>query len=189
MLATLLIIRQFLQNVKEVLQPYLYERHKLGDLTLRAVWDLLLSVLLKYARLAAGKAQASPTEQDAPGSGLRSGRPGWGASERRSVSFSNSNCSVKCVWGTNAVFVFTVIIYTTAQSISHYLETWVNLKAASSAPKSRLSTARCYDSCPSNTEEIEPHCKLLAHIFHLSSVCRPNSSQGEEVFERGLRGA
>uniref|UniRef100_A0A3P8WEP4 Anoctamin n=1 Tax=Cynoglossus semilaevis TaxID=244447 RepID=A0A3P8WEP4_CYNSE len=57
MLATLLIIRQFLQNVKEVLQPYLYERHKLGDLTLRAVWDLLQSVLLKYARLAAGKAQ------------------------------------------------------------------------------------------------------------------------------------
>uniref|UniRef100_A0A8D3BN71 Anoctamin n=1 Tax=Scophthalmus maximus TaxID=52904 RepID=A0A8D3BN71_SCOMX len=55
MLATLLIIRQFLQNVKEVLQPYLYERHKLGELTLRAVWDLLLSVLLKYARLAAGK--------------------------------------------------------------------------------------------------------------------------------------
>uniref|UniRef100_A0A671XXS8 Anoctamin n=1 Tax=Sparus aurata TaxID=8175 RepID=A0A671XXS8_SPAAU len=45
MLATLLIIRQFLQNVKEVLQPYLYERHKLGELTLRAVWDLLLSVL------------------------------------------------------------------------------------------------------------------------------------------------
>uniref|UniRef100_A0A3Q1AVM6 Anoctamin n=1 Tax=Amphiprion ocellaris TaxID=80972 RepID=A0A3Q1AVM6_AMPOC len=63
MLATLLIIRQFLQNVKEVLQPYLYERHKLGELTLRAVWDLLLSVLLKYARLAAGKAQASPTDQ------------------------------------------------------------------------------------------------------------------------------
>uniref|UniRef100_A0A669CZP5 Anoctamin n=1 Tax=Oreochromis niloticus TaxID=8128 RepID=A0A669CZP5_ORENI len=56
MLATLLIIRQFLQNVKEVLQPYLYERHKLGELTLRAVWDLLLSVLLKYARLAAGRA-------------------------------------------------------------------------------------------------------------------------------------
>uniref|UniRef100_A0A674MD61 Anoctamin n=1 Tax=Takifugu rubripes TaxID=31033 RepID=A0A674MD61_TAKRU len=45
MLATLLIIRQFLQNVKEVLQPYLYERHKLGELTPRAVWDLLLSVL------------------------------------------------------------------------------------------------------------------------------------------------
>lgn len=81
MLATLLIIRQFLQNVKEVLQPYLYERHKLGDLTLRAVWDLLLSVLLKYARLAAGRAHASPTEEDMPGL-----RPGWGPSERRSVN-------------------------------------------------------------------------------------------------------
>lgn len=86
MLATLLIIRQFLQNVKEVLQPYLYERHKLGELTLRAVWDLLLSVLLKYARLAAGKAQASPTDQTMPGPGLRGTRPGVGASERRSAS-------------------------------------------------------------------------------------------------------
>uniref|UniRef100_A0AAX7VRV8 Anoctamin n=1 Tax=Astatotilapia calliptera TaxID=8154 RepID=A0AAX7VRV8_ASTCA len=76
MLATLLIIRQFLQNVKEVLQPYLYERHKLGELTLRAVWDLLLSVLLKYARLAAGKAMASPTDQTMPGPGLRGTRPG-----------------------------------------------------------------------------------------------------------------
>uniref|UniRef100_A0A8C4H4V0 Anoctamin n=1 Tax=Dicentrarchus labrax TaxID=13489 RepID=A0A8C4H4V0_DICLA len=83
MLATLLIIRQFLQNVKEVLQPYLYERHKLGELTLRAVWDLLLSVLLKYARLAAGKAQASPTDQAMPGPGLRGTRPGLGLSDRR----------------------------------------------------------------------------------------------------------
>uniref|UniRef100_A0A671XXX4 Anoctamin n=1 Tax=Sparus aurata TaxID=8175 RepID=A0A671XXX4_SPAAU len=83
MLATLLIIRQFLQNVKEVLQPYLYERHKLGELTLRAVWDLLLSVLLKYARLAAGKAQASPTDHAMPGPGLRGTRPGLGPSERR----------------------------------------------------------------------------------------------------------
>uniref|UniRef100_A0A8C8FKE6 Anoctamin n=1 Tax=Oncorhynchus tshawytscha TaxID=74940 RepID=A0A8C8FKE6_ONCTS len=63
MLATLLITRQFVQNVKEVLQPYLYERHKLGKLTLHGVWDLLLSALLKYCRLAAGKAQASPTDQ------------------------------------------------------------------------------------------------------------------------------
>uniref|UniRef100_A0A8C7IY89 Anoctamin n=1 Tax=Oncorhynchus kisutch TaxID=8019 RepID=A0A8C7IY89_ONCKI len=63
MLATLLIIRHFVQNVKEVMQPYLYERHKLGELTLRSVWDLLLSALLKYCRLAAGKPQASPTDQ------------------------------------------------------------------------------------------------------------------------------
>uniref|UniRef100_A0A8D3BVR8 Anoctamin n=1 Tax=Scophthalmus maximus TaxID=52904 RepID=A0A8D3BVR8_SCOMX len=82
MLATLLIIRQFLQNVKEVLQPYLYERHKLGELTLRAVWDLLLSVLLKYARLAAGKVQVSPTDQSMPGPGLRGTRPGLGQPER-----------------------------------------------------------------------------------------------------------
>uniref|UniRef100_A0A3Q3WK24 Anoctamin n=1 Tax=Mola mola TaxID=94237 RepID=A0A3Q3WK24_MOLML len=94
MLATLLIIRQFLQNVKEVLQPYLYERHKLGELTLRAVWDLLLSVLLKYARLAAGKAHASPTDQAMPGPGLRSSRPGWRTSERREKKCLNGGCGV-----------------------------------------------------------------------------------------------
>uniref|UniRef100_A0A8C1X8Z8 Anoctamin n=1 Tax=Cyprinus carpio TaxID=7962 RepID=A0A8C1X8Z8_CYPCA len=54
MLATLLIIRQFVQNMKEVLQPYLAERHRLGELTLRAVWELLVSALLKYGRLAMG---------------------------------------------------------------------------------------------------------------------------------------
>ncbi|XP_020511208.2 anoctamin-8 isoform X1 [Labrus bergylta] len=94
MLATLLIIRQFLQNVKEVLQPYLYERHKLGELTLRAVWDLLLSVLLKYARLAAGKAQVSPTDQAMPGPGLRGTRPGLGQSERREKKCLNGGCGV-----------------------------------------------------------------------------------------------
>ncbi|KAF7666168.1 hypothetical protein LDENG_00116380 [Lucifuga dentata] len=94
MLATLLIIRQFLQNVKEVLQPYLYERHKLGELTLRAVWDLLLSVLQKYARLAAGKAQASPTDQAVPGPGLRGTRPGVGQPERREKKCLNGGCGV-----------------------------------------------------------------------------------------------
>ncbi|XP_035767455.1 anoctamin-8 [Neolamprologus brichardi] len=94
MLATLLIIRQFLQNVKEVLQPYLYERHKLGELTLRAVWDLLLSVLLKYARLAAGKAMASPTDQTMPGPGLRGTRPGVGQPERREKKCLNGGCGV-----------------------------------------------------------------------------------------------
>ncbi|XP_041861945.1 anoctamin-8 isoform X2 [Melanotaenia boesemani] len=94
MLATLLIIRQFLQNVKEVLQPYLYERHKLGELTLRAVWDLLLSVLLKYARLAAGKAQASSTDQTMPGPGLRGTKPGLGQPERREKKCLNGGCGV-----------------------------------------------------------------------------------------------
>ncbi|KAM8874602.1 anoctamin-8 isoform 3-T3 [Spinachia spinachia] len=94
MLATLLIIRQFLQNVKEVLQPYLYERHKLGELTLRAVWDLLLSVLLKYGRLAAGKAHASPTDQAMPGPGLRGTRPGFGQLDRREKKCLNGGCGV-----------------------------------------------------------------------------------------------
>ncbi|XP_053287015.1 anoctamin-8 isoform X1 [Pleuronectes platessa] len=94
MLATLLIIRQFLQNVKEVLQPYLYERHKLGELSLRAMWDLLLSVLLKYARLAAGKAQVSPTDQHMPGPGLRGTRPGVGQPERREKKCLNGGCGV-----------------------------------------------------------------------------------------------
>ncbi|XP_017159931.1 anoctamin-8 isoform X2 [Poecilia reticulata] len=94
MLATLLIIRQFLQNVKEVLQPYLYERHKLGELSLRAVWDLLLSVLLKYARLAAGKVQASPTDSTVPGPGLRGTRPGVGNPERREKKCLNGGCGV-----------------------------------------------------------------------------------------------
>uniref|UniRef100_A0A3Q2Q1I3 Anoctamin n=1 Tax=Fundulus heteroclitus TaxID=8078 RepID=A0A3Q2Q1I3_FUNHE len=94
MLATLLIIRQFLQNVKEVLQPYLYERHKLGELSLRAVWDLLLSVLLKYGRLAAGKVQASPSDQNVPGLGLRGTRAGAGQPERREKKCLNGGCGV-----------------------------------------------------------------------------------------------
>lgn len=94
MLATLLIIRQFLQNVKEVLQPYLYERHRLGELTVRAVWDLLLSVLSKYARLAAGKAQLSPTQQPTPAPGSRGHRPGGSQPEKREKKCLNGGCGV-----------------------------------------------------------------------------------------------
>lgn len=96
MLATLLIIRQFLQNVKEVLQPYLYERHKLGDLTLRAVWDLLMTALMRYVRLAAGKAHLSPSDPAVPGPGLRGTRPGARRSraERREKKCLNGACGV-----------------------------------------------------------------------------------------------
>uniref|UniRef100_UPI0037E878E6 anoctamin-8 isoform X3 n=1 Tax=Semicossyphus pulcher TaxID=241346 RepID=UPI0037E878E6 len=59
MLATLLIFRQFLQNIKEVLQPYLYEQNKLGVFTPKVLWELLQAIILKYGRLALGKAQAS----------------------------------------------------------------------------------------------------------------------------------
>lgn len=61
MLATLLIFRQFLQNIKEVLQPYLYEQNKLGVFTPKVLWELLQAIILKYGRLALGKAQASMT--------------------------------------------------------------------------------------------------------------------------------
>lgn len=59
MLATLLIFRQFLQNIKEVLQPYLYEQNKLGVFTPKVLWELLQTIALKYGRLALGKVQAS----------------------------------------------------------------------------------------------------------------------------------
>lgn len=107
MLATLLIMRQFLQNVKEVLQPYLYERHKLGELTLRAVWNLLLSVLLKYARLAAGKAQASPTDQTMPGPGLRGTKPGVGQPDKRSESLLQ--LQVKCIRNLTQCYTISVM--------------------------------------------------------------------------------
>ncbi|KAK5919300.1 hypothetical protein CgunFtcFv8_023203 [Champsocephalus gunnari] len=61
MLATLLIFRQFLQNIKEVLQPYLYEQNKLGVFTPKVLWELLQTIVLKYGRLALGKIQASMT--------------------------------------------------------------------------------------------------------------------------------
>lgn len=61
MLATLLIFRQFLQNIKEVLQPYLYEQNKLGVFTPKVLWELLQAIMFKYGRLALGKAQASIT--------------------------------------------------------------------------------------------------------------------------------
>ncbi|XP_061775811.1 anoctamin-8 [Nerophis ophidion] len=61
MLATLLIFRQFLQNIKEVLQPYIYEQNKLGVFTPKVLWELLQAIMLKYGRLVLGKAQASMT--------------------------------------------------------------------------------------------------------------------------------
>lgn len=118
MLATLLIIRQFLQNVKEVLQPYLYERHKLGELTVRAVWDLLLSVLLKYARLAAGKAQASPTDQTMPGPGLRGSRLGAGPTGLRSQYLKSKSACCYREGGTLHGAQPTQIIR--ARSVSHH---------------------------------------------------------------------
>ncbi len=95
MLATLLIIRQFVQNMKEVLQPYLAERHRLGELTLRAVWELLVSALLKYGRLAAGRAQFLPSDPTVLGSGLRGPQMGEeGPQDRRERKCLNGGCGV-----------------------------------------------------------------------------------------------
>ncbi|KAA8587703.1 hypothetical protein FQN60_016565, partial [Etheostoma spectabile] len=54
-------LKEFLQNIKEVLQPYLYEQNKLGVFTPKVLWELLQTIVLKYGRLALGKAQASMT--------------------------------------------------------------------------------------------------------------------------------
>ncbi|KAK2869059.1 hypothetical protein Q7C36_000930 [Tachysurus vachellii] len=95
MLATLLIIRQFMQNLKEVLQPYLYERHRLGELTLRAVWDLLVSALIKYGRLAVGRAHMSPSKSSIPGQGLQGNQQGIpGQQERHERKCLNGGCGV-----------------------------------------------------------------------------------------------
>lgn len=95
MLATLLIIRQFMQNLKEVLQPYLYERHRLGELTLRAVWDLLVSALIKYGRLAVGRAHMSPSKPSIPGQGLQGNQQGvLGQQERHERKCLNGGCGV-----------------------------------------------------------------------------------------------
>ncbi|XP_026777608.2 anoctamin-8 isoform X1 [Pangasianodon hypophthalmus] len=95
MLATLLIIRQFMQNLKEVLQPYLYERHRLGELTLRAVWDLLVSALIKYGRLAVGRAHMSPSKPSIPGQSLQGSQQGvLGQQERQERKCLNGGCGV-----------------------------------------------------------------------------------------------
>ncbi|NXR19918.1 ANO8 protein, partial [Cinclus mexicanus] len=49
MLATLLITRQFLQNVREVSQPHLYRRLRRGDLTLRNLRQLAHTLLCLLA--------------------------------------------------------------------------------------------------------------------------------------------
>ncbi|XP_068425126.1 anoctamin-8 [Clinocottus analis] len=84
MLATLLIFRQFLQNIKEVLQPYLYEQNKLGVFTPKVLWELLQTIVLKYSRLALGKAQASMTSYSFLGSsGIPVSRTANGNSETK----------------------------------------------------------------------------------------------------------
>ncbi|NXT25405.1 ANO8 protein, partial [Syrrhaptes paradoxus] len=65
MLATLLITRQFLQNVREVSQPHLYRRLQGGDLNLRSLRQLAHAVLRLLAprRLPTGPPEAPRGEK------------------------------------------------------------------------------------------------------------------------------
>ncbi|KAB0386550.1 hypothetical protein FD755_001506 [Muntiacus reevesi] len=69
MLATLLITRQFLQNVREVLQPHLYRRLGRGELGLRAAWELARALLgLLSLRRPARRHLEPPAEEGGGGS-------------------------------------------------------------------------------------------------------------------------
>ncbi|XP_069072907.1 anoctamin-8 isoform X2 [Pleurodeles waltl] len=62
MLATLLIIRQFLQNVKEVFQPHLYEKFKRGNITRQTIWQASRNIY----KLLTDKYPTPPTAQTPP---------------------------------------------------------------------------------------------------------------------------
>ncbi|XP_075758896.1 anoctamin-8 isoform X2 [Pelodiscus sinensis] len=66
MLATLLITRQFLQNVKEVAQPHLYRRLQRGELSLRQVRDVSHALLRLLAQRYAEPRAAEPGARPGP---------------------------------------------------------------------------------------------------------------------------
>uniref|UniRef100_A0AC11EUD2 Anoctamin 8 n=1 Tax=Ovis aries TaxID=9940 RepID=A0AC11EUD2_SHEEP len=75
MLATLLITRQFLQNVREVLQPHLYRRLGRGELGLRAAWELARALLgLLSLQRPARRHLEPPAEEGGGGSSSGGGR-------------------------------------------------------------------------------------------------------------------
>uniref|UniRef100_A0A8C2P454 Anoctamin n=1 Tax=Capra hircus TaxID=9925 RepID=A0A8C2P454_CAPHI len=75
MLATLLITRQFLQNVREVLQPHLYRRLGRGELGLRAAWELARALLgLLSLQRPARRHLEPPVEEGGGGSSSGGGR-------------------------------------------------------------------------------------------------------------------
>ncbi|XP_042527234.1 anoctamin-8 isoform X2 [Dipodomys spectabilis] len=81
MLATLLITRQFLQNVREVLQPHLYRRLGCGELGLRAVWELLRAVLGLLSLRRPAHHRLEPQAEEGGGGGRRCLSGGCGAPE------------------------------------------------------------------------------------------------------------
>ncbi|XP_045709444.1 anoctamin-8 isoform X2 [Phyllostomus hastatus] len=74
MLATLLITRQFLQNVREVLQPHLYRRLGQGELSLRAAWELARALLGLLSLRRPAPYHLEPQAEEGGGSGGGGGR-------------------------------------------------------------------------------------------------------------------
>ncbi|XP_004688692.1 PREDICTED: anoctamin-8 [Condylura cristata] len=83
MLATLLITRQFLQNVREVLQPHLYRRLGRGEFGLQAAWELAQALLslLSLRRPAPHRLEPQAEEGCSGGGGRRCLSGGCGAPE------------------------------------------------------------------------------------------------------------
>lgn len=97
MLATLLITRQFLQNIKEVSQPHLYSKFKRGDLSvqnLREVAHTLIRLLTQKSTLAKYHGAESRLRRDDPQMGQGQGQePGEGAPKGEKKCL-NGGCGV-----------------------------------------------------------------------------------------------
>lgn len=74
MLATLLITRQFLQNVREVLQPHLYRRLGRGELGLQAAWELARALLGLLSLQRPAPRRLEPQAEEGGGGGGSGGR-------------------------------------------------------------------------------------------------------------------
>ncbi|XP_059016396.1 anoctamin-8 isoform X1 [Mustela lutreola] len=74
MLATLLITRQFLQNVREVLQPHLYRRLGRGELGLQAAWELARALLGLLSLQRPAPRRLEPQAEEGGGGGGGGGR-------------------------------------------------------------------------------------------------------------------
>ncbi|XP_053442421.1 anoctamin-8 isoform X1 [Nycticebus coucang] len=74
MLATLLITRQFLQNVREVMQPHLYRRLGRGELGLRAIWELACALLGLLSLRRPAPRHLEPQAEEGDGSSCGGGR-------------------------------------------------------------------------------------------------------------------
>ncbi|XP_040176414.1 anoctamin-8 isoform X2 [Rana temporaria] len=73
MLATLLVIRQFLQNIKEVSQPHLYQKMQQGEINTKSIWLIIQYALRRLVQKYAFPQRPSKPPGDLlePGAGGR----------------------------------------------------------------------------------------------------------------------